>query len=174
MAARRQRGQGTSVPGPAERLAALDWPGLAASLDREGYAVLSALLPAEECQALAAAYDRDERFRSRIVMQRHGFGRGEYKYWAYPLPEAVAGLRTALYPPLAAIANRWSEALGNPVRYPADHRAFLERCHESGQTKPTPLLLKYGEGDYNCLHQDLYGEHVFPLAAHRPTRGPRA
>jgi len=151
------------VPGIAERLAAVDWPGLAASLDSEGYAVLSAVLTAEQCQALAAAYDRDEHFRSRVVMERHGFGRGEYKYFAYPLPETVAGLRTALYPPLAAIANRWSEALGNPLRYPPDHRAFLERCHASGQTKPTPLLLKYGEGDYNCLHQDLYGEHVFPL-----------
>ncbi len=163
MGALRQRELRAAVPGIAERLAAADWPGLAASLDREGYAVLSALLAAEQCQALAAAYDRDEHFRSRVVMERHGFGRGEYKYFAYPLPEAVAGLRTALYPPLAAIANRWSEALGKPVRYPSDHKAFLARCHASGQTKPTPLLLKYGEGDYNCLHQDLYGEHVFPL-----------
>jgi hypothetical protein len=163
MAARRLRGQGTPVPGIAGRVAALDWPALAAALDRDGHAVMPALLTEAECQALAAAYDRDAQFRSKVVMERHGFGRGEYKYWAYPLPEAVARLRTVLYPPLAAIANRWSEALGSALRYPADHAAFLARCHESGQTKPTPLLLKYGEGDYNCLHQDLYGAHVFPL-----------
>jgi hypothetical protein len=163
MAATAQRGRGASVPGIAERVAALDWPDLAAALDRDGHAVIPALLTEEECAALAAGYDRDERFRSRVVMERHGFGRGEYKYWAAPLPEAVASLRMGLYPPLAAIANRWSEALGKAVRYPPDHAAFLARCHAGGQTKPTPLLLKYGEGDYNCLHQDLYGEHVFPL-----------
>jgi hypothetical protein len=150
-------------PAPAERVAALDWPDLAARLDGDGYAVMHPLLPPDECAALAAAYGADERFRSRIVMAHRGFGRGEYKYFAYPLPDLIADLRTALYPRLAGIANRWSTSLGAAVRYPDDLSAFLERCHRAGQTRPTPLLLRYGEGDYNCLHQDLYGEHVFPL-----------
>jgi len=149
--------------GVGARIAALDWGDLASALDRGGYALIPALLSAEECRKLAAAYERDEGFRSRVVMERHGFGRGEYKYWAYPLPEPVARLRASLYPPLAAIANRWHEALGLDARFPSEHAAYLARCHEAGQTKPTPLLLKYGAGDYNCLHQDLYGEHVFPL-----------
>jgi hypothetical protein len=147
----------------AERIAALDWTGIAAALDAQGCATTGGLLTPAECAALARAYTLDRLFRSRVIMGRHGFGRGEYKYFAYPLPEPIAALRTALYPALAAIANRWNEAMGIAVRYPHDHREFLDRCHETGQTKPTPLLLQYGEGDYNCLHQDLYGEHVFPL-----------
>jgi uncharacterized protein len=149
----------------ATRMARQDWRRIAADLDAEGYAVMNAVLPAEECEALAASYRSEDYFRSRIVMARHGFGRGEYKYFGHPLPELVANLRTALYPPLAAIANRWNETLGIETRYPDGHAAFLDRCHQAGQTKPTPLLLQYGEGDYNCLHQDLYGEHVFPLQA---------
>ena len=136
---------------------------LEAALDRDGWALMPKLLAPEECRALAASYDDDARFRSRVVMARHGFGRGEYKYFAYPLPPRVAELRENLYPRLAAIANHWSERLKSDVRFPPTHRAFLKRCHDAGQTRPTPLLLKYGPGDYNCLHQDLYGEHVFPL-----------
>ena len=147
----------------AERLAAVDWRQIGEELDAHGSATLPAILSAEECESLAALYPTDPPFRSRIGMARHGFGRGEYKYFAYPLPELVGELRSSLYPRLAEIANRWSEALGGEVRYPDEHAAFLERCHRAGQTRPTPLLLQYGEGDYNCLHQDLYGEHVFPL-----------
>jgi hypothetical protein len=147
----------------AKRIAALDWARLAQELDAHACATTGALLPATECRSLVATYPADDRFRSRIVMARHGFGRGEYKYFANPLPEVVAALRSALYPPLAAIANRWNDAMGIAVRYPAAHPEFLARCHKAGQTKPTPLLLQYGAGDYNCLHQDLYGEHVFPL-----------
>jgi hypothetical protein len=150
-------------PPHAARLAALDWQRVGAELDAHGAAVLPGLLSADECAALAASYPQDAPFRSRIVMSRHGFGRGEYKYFAYPLPQIVAALRAGLYPPLAAIANRWNAALGIDVRYPAEHGAFLDRCRRAGQDKPTPLLLEYGPGDYNCLHQDLYGEHVFPL-----------
>jgi uncharacterized protein len=149
----------------ASRVAALDWPQLAAELDAQGCAILPSLLAPEACVALAQSYATDAPFRSRVVMARHGFGRGEYKYFAYPLPERVAELRTALYPRLVGIANRWNAAMGVATRYPEDHAAFLARCHRAGQTKPTPLLLSYGEGDYNCLHQDLYGEHVFPLQA---------
>lgn len=147
----------------AEKIAAVDWQGIGAVLDEQGCAILPGVLSAGECAALAGRYDDDDAFRSRVVMARHGFGRGEYKYFAYPLPEPVTALRAALYPPLAAVANRWNEATGIDVRYPSDHAAYLVRCHEAGQTRPTPLLLRYGEGDYNCLHQDLYGEHVFPL-----------
>jgi hypothetical protein len=149
----------------AGRVAALDWKGIAAELDAHGCALAAAILSSAECEALAALYASEDRFRSRIVMARHGFGRGEYKYFAYPLPEVVAALRTALYPELALIANRWNEIMRIEVRYPGDHAAFLDRCHRAGQTRPTPLLLQYGTGDYNCLHQDLYGEHVFPLQA---------
>jgi len=147
------------------RIAALDWTALGAALDAHGCAVTPALIDARTCDTIAALYAADKPFRSRVVMARHGFGRGEYKYFAYPLPELVAALREALYPPLAAIANRWNEALGIATRYPDRHAAYLTRCHKAGQTKPTPLLLQYGAGDYNCLHQDLYGEHVFPLQA---------
>jgi uncharacterized protein len=142
---------------------ALDWTRLHADLDAHGCAHVAGLLPAEACRALSALYDRDDTFRSRVIMARHGFGRGEYRYFAYPLPRLVLDLRTALYPPLSAVANRWYERLGMEVRFPEDHTSFLARCHQAGQTLPTPLLLKYGPGDYNCLHQDLYGEHVFPL-----------
>jgi hypothetical protein len=147
----------------ADRVAAIDWGRIGDGLDAYGSAVLPAILSAEECLSLATLYPTDAPFRSRIVMASHGFGRGEYKYFAYPLPELVQELRSSLYPRLAAIANRWSEALGGDVRYPEEHAAFLARCHRAGQTRPTPLLLQYGEGDYNCLHQDLYGEHVFPV-----------
>jgi hypothetical protein len=147
------------------RVAALDWGAVGASLDETGAAVLGPLLDPAECRGIAALYDAggEDRFRSRVVMARHGFGRGEYKYFADPLPPPVAALRAALYARLAPVANRWSEAMGLPARYPAEHAEFLSRCHAAGQTKPTPLLLRYGAGDYNCLHQDLYGEHAFPL-----------
>jgi hypothetical protein len=134
-----------------------------ATLDSRGCSVLSSILSAHECAELAATYSDDSLFRSRVVMSRHGFGRGEYKYFAYPLPENVAALRESLYPQLAAVANRWNESLGIDTRFPERHSDFLARCHQAGQTNPTPLLLQYGPGDYNCLHQDLYGEHVFPL-----------
>ena len=142
---------------------ALDWQAIEDDLNRHGCAVVPGLLDTGACRALAAQYEQPERFRSRVVMARHGYGRGEYQYFAYPLPEPVAALRSALYAPLAAIANRWQAALGLAARFPLEHDAFLARCHAAGQTRPTPLLLRYGEGDYNCLHQDLYGEHVFPL-----------
>jgi hypothetical protein len=147
----------------AARLCAYDWAGVAQDLDAHGCAMLDALLSPLECTALASLYADDARFRGRVVMARHGFGRGEYRYFSYPLPELVAGLRTALYPQLAPIANRWNASMGLAVRYAATHAEFIERCHAAGQQRPTPLLLQYGADDYNCLHQDLYGEHVFPL-----------
>jgi hypothetical protein len=145
------------------RVGRLDWTAMAAQLDGHGCATTGPLLAAEESTALSRMYASDALFRSRIVMGRHGFGRGEYKYFAYPLPEMIAQLREALYPPLAEIANRWNEAMSLRVRYPPDHAAYIARCHRAGQAKPTPLLLKYEAGDYNCLHQDVYGDHVFPL-----------
>ncbi|HEU4681952.1 MAG TPA: 2OG-Fe(II) oxygenase [Gemmatimonadales bacterium] len=145
------------------RIGAVDWSRVSQDLDARGSAVLEGLLSSDECESIAELYSADSIFRSRIVMARHGFGRGEYKYFAYPLPELVTGLRTALYPRLAPIANRWNEAMRIDVRYPAKHRDFISRCHQAGQRKPTTLLLQYEAGDYNCLHQDVYGEHVFPL-----------
>ena len=142
---------------------AIDWAQVGSELDARGSAVIENLVSAHECDALAALYPDDARFRSRVVMGRHGFGRGEYKYFSYPLPEPIARLRTALYPPLAALANRWHSAMGIDERFPDEHAAFIKRCHRAGQRRPTPLLLQYGADDYNCLHQDLYGEHVFPL-----------
>jgi uncharacterized protein len=145
------------------RVRTLDWERVSQDLDAQGSAVIEELLSPDECQALADLYIKDEIFRSRIVMERHGFGRGEYKYFSYPLPDLIAALRTAIYPHLVAIANRWNDVMGIDVRYPEKHADFIERCHRAGQIRPTPLLLQYGAGDYNCLHQDLYGEHVFPL-----------
>lgn len=147
----------------AARVARIDWNRVADELSAQGAAVLGPLLTPEDCRDIAALYGDDGKFRSRVVMARHGFGRGEYKYFGYPLPAPVGGLRRALYPHLAPIANAWSERMGSAVRYPAEHRDFLDRCHAAGQRRPTPLLLHYGPGDYNCLHQDLYGELAFPL-----------
>jgi uncharacterized protein len=147
-----------------DRLARVDDDRLAAELDSEGWARIEGLLTAHECAELAALYPQDEpTFRSRVVMASHGFGRGEYKYFAYPLPQLIADLREAFYPRLAPIANRWHTAMGLPMRFPQRHAEYIARCHAAGQDRPTPLLLQYQTGDYNCLHQDLYGEHVFPL-----------
>ena len=145
------------------RIDDLDWTRIELELHERGFAVTGPLLDPAECRALAASYDDDARFRSRIVMARHGFGRGEYKYFAYALPTDIAALRAGFYRQLAPVANAWDTALGRPASYPADHAAYLARCHEAGQTRPTPLLLRYGPGDYNCLHQDLYGALNFPV-----------
>jgi uncharacterized protein len=141
----------------------VNWNDVAARLDADGCAVLPGLLSAAECAAVRDEYANEALFRKRIVMQSHGYGRGEYQYFAYPLPARVAAMRGALYPPLADIANRWNEAMRVETRYPAEHAAYLDECRRAGQTRPTPLVLKYGEGDYNCLHQDLYGDLFFPL-----------
>jgi hypothetical protein len=146
-----------------DRVAALDWANIGTQLDQFGCATTGPLLSTDECAAISSRYGDDAIYRSRVIMARHGFGRGEYKYFAYPLPEIVASLRAGLYAPLADIANRWNEQMGVDQRFPADHAAYLKRCHAGGQTKPTPLLLQYAAGDYNCLHQDVYGELVFPL-----------
>ena len=151
------------TPASPTRVEAMDWPGITAHLDGNGWAVLPGLLSPDECGSVASLYGDDGIFRSHIIMGRHGFGRGEYKYFSYPLPDIISSLRTALYPQLAPIANRWNESMGIDVRYPEAHADFIKRCHKAGQTRPTPLLLQYNAGDYNCLHQDLYGEHVFPL-----------
>ena len=141
----------------------IDWARVSDDLDATGSAVIERLLSADECRQLSRLYPDETPFRSRIVMARHGFGQGEYKYFTYPLPDVVARLRSGLYGHLAPIANRWNASIGSDIRYPEVHDNFLERCHRAGQDRPTPLLLRYGTGDYNCLHQDLYGEHVFPL-----------
>lgn len=146
-----------------DRVKTLDWKRIPDDLDAQGCAVIEKLVSADECSALTRLYSRDDIFRSRIVMGRHGFGRGEYKYFSYPLPDIISRLRTSMYRHLVPIANRWNAAIGIDVRYPAKHADFIERCHEAGQLRPTPLLLQYDPGDYNCLHQDIYGEHVFPI-----------
>jgi len=156
-------GSARVAPSPARRAARIDWQAAIAELDTRGHAVLPGLIDHDECAMLTALYSQDAAFRSRIVMQRHGYGSGEYKYLAYPLPLRVAELRERLYARLRDVANRWNEAMGIATRYPVSLADFLRRCHEAGQTRPTPLLLQYAAGDYNCLHQDLYGEHVFPL-----------
>jgi uncharacterized protein len=149
----------------AARVAGADWPLLLAALDERGYAVLPGVLDQAACRDIAALYDDEAAFRSRVVMARHNFGRGEYKYLRYPLPPLVAALREVLYPCLAPLANRWHERLGLEPRFPAALGAYLDHCHAAGQQRPTPLILKYEAGDYNCLHQDLYGELVFPVQA---------
>jgi hypothetical protein len=154
---------GTVTGSLTRRVDAIDWFNVEEELNGYGCAMLPNLLSVQECDALSALYPRDDLYRSRVVMGRHGFGRGEYKYFAYPLPQPVAQLREALYPRLAPVANRWNEVMKIDVRYPAVHGDFVERCHAAGQLRPTPLLLQYATDDYNCLHQDLYGEHVFPL-----------
>ncbi len=144
-------------------IAAIDWSRVGADLDNQGAAVIAGLITPTQCTSLSALYGREQLFRSRIVMAQHGFGRGEYRYFRYPLPDLIGTLRDSLYPHLAPIANRWYAAMNLPQRFPAQHAEFIERCHAAGQQRPTPLLLQYGADDYNCLHQDLYGEHVFPL-----------
>ena len=146
-----------------ERIQSIEWERVSQDLDIQGNAIIERLLSPDECEAIAKLYPEDEIFRSRVVMGRHGFGRGEYKYFSYPLPDLIADVRRAVYPHLVPIANRWNHAMGSNIQYPAQHADFIKRCHEAGQVRPTPLLLQYEAGDYNCLHQDLYGEHVFPL-----------
>ncbi len=156
------------TPGAAaliQRIESLAWLAIEQDLDRDGHAIVHRLLTRRACEALAALYARDALFRSTVTMARHGFGRGEYRYFDYPLPHAIHALRTALYAHLAPIANRWNASMRIDTRFPAEHAAFVARCHAAGQLRPTPLILRYREGDYNCLHQDLYGEHVFALQA---------
>lgn len=147
----------------AARIGEIDWDAVATALDADGVATVPALLDPEACAAIAASYDDERLFRSTVVMARHGFGRGQYRYFAQPLPPAIVELRSSLYPRLVDVANRWQAALGDELRFPATHAELLARCHADGQTRPTPLVLDYGPGDHNCLHQDLYGPHVFPL-----------
>ncbi len=152
-----------SVENDVSRLQTLDWQRISDELGAQGHAIIPNLVPATQCSALVDLYAASELFRSRVVMSRHGFGRGEYQYFKYPLPALVGSLRRALYPHLAPIANRWNDLLSSDVRFPDEHDEFIARCHAAGQLRPTPLLLQYQADDYNCLHQDLYGEHVFPL-----------
>jgi len=147
------------------KIANLNWPQIQTSLSERGYATTGALLTADECAELAAGYNNASQFRSRIIMSKHGFGRGEYQYYNYPLPSLIQTLRDNLYPPLARIAGQWSRDLNHPIHYPPEHHQFLAQCHDAGQDRATPLLLKYQPGDYNCLHQDLYGDLVFPIQA---------
>ncbi|MHC8306138.1 2OG-Fe(II) oxygenase [Pseudomonas sp. PB3P13] len=147
----------------ARSLEAVDWAEVEHQLDQDGCAIISSMLSSDECSAVSALYSQSALFRSRVIMARHGFGRGEYQYFNYPLPQLIAGLRSSLYPRLVPIANRWHEHMNLPGRFPDAHEAFIERCHAAGQERPTPLLLQYGPQDYNCLHQDVYGEQVFPL-----------
>jgi hypothetical protein len=158
-----EAGRRNSAAAPEAHIQGIDWHRVSDDLDARGNAVLERLLTPGECDDLAARYADERYFRSKVIMGRHGFGRGEYQYFKYPLPRVIDQLRTALYPSLAVIANRWNRELQIDVRYPDSHARFIERCHTAGQQKPTPLLLQYGADDYNCLHQDLYGEHVFPL-----------
>lgn len=146
-----------------QHLVNLDWPTLEHSLDQDGCAIIRNLLPPSQCRQLSGLYAEPSLFRSRVIMARHGFGRGEYQYFRYPLPDLIQQLRQSLYPMLMPLANRWNESMGLDVRYPHKHTDFIQRCHAAGQSRPTPLLLQYGPQDYNCLHQDLYGEQVFPL-----------
>src|SRR5262245_34438554 len=145
------------------RVEGVDWAKIHADLDAQGWAIVPKLLTHAEADFIAGLYHQKQGFRSHIIMGRHGFGRGEYKYFSYPLPALIQPLRAAVYPHAAPIANQWHERMGKDVRFPHDHAAFLKRCHQAGQTRPTPLLLEYAREDYNCLHRDLYGEHVFPI-----------
>ncbi len=151
------------TPSLPQHLANLDWPALEQSLDQDGCAIIRNLLPPAQCRLLGDLYADSGLFRSRVIMARHGFGRGEYQYFRYPLPDLIQQLRQALYPMLVPLANRWNECMDLEARYPLEHVEFIQRCHAAGQSRPTPLLLQYGPQDYNCLHQDLYGEQVFPL-----------
>jgi hypothetical protein len=163
-ACKRCNPDGTSSASIAQRIGAIDWSAVAADLDLQGWAIIPGLLAGPECDQIAGMYaGNGATFRNRVIMGRHGFGQGEYRYFAYPLPPVIDDLRTAIYPRLAPIANQWNGRMGIDMRFPKIHAEFLERCHDAGQRRPTPLLLQYGPGDYNCLHQDLYGEHVFPL-----------
>jgi uncharacterized protein len=153
----------TPSKGIADRVRAIDWTRVEQDLDAQGNAIIGDLLLPSECEAIAGLYQRDDNFRSHVVMARHGFGRGEYKYFSYPLPELIEDLRTAFYRALVPIANRWNASMRVGIRFPENHADFIKRCHQAGQVRPTPLLLQYGANDYNALHQDLYGEHVFPL-----------
>jgi uncharacterized protein len=153
----------SAVTSAEARVAGYDWPALADELGKSGCAVLTKLLSPEECRMIAALYPDESHFRSHVHMARHGFGKGEYRYFRYPLPDLLSGLRTALYPQLASVANDWNARMGISERYPDDHASFLKRCHDAGQTRPTPLLLQYVAGDFNCLHQDLYGDLAFPI-----------
>jgi hypothetical protein len=167
---RRKTGEVIPEDGPAtdsgtiwRRVEDIDWTQVHGDLDAQGWSIVPGLLTLGEADAIADLYHQEKGFRSQVIMARHGFGRGEYKYFSYPLPPLIQELRTAAYPRLAPLANQWHERMGKEVRFPADHAAFLDRCHQAGQMRPTPLLLEYGPEDYNCLHRDLYGEHVFPM-----------